>query len=411
MRGPNLTVDERHRIVCTLFEYSTKGKPKHGQIKELAQKFQVSRRTITEFWTKAKTQRTQGIPLDVNSRMSGNKGHSKITCPFEFIKTIALKDRATIDGLAFQVKHSRSTVYPINPELTADNKFLRIHFVLGKLYLDTLLSKLKFKNMSPYVHVDEKWFYMTKATQRYYFVNGEDIPYRSCKSKRFIVKIMFLAVVARSTYKENGDVLFDGKIDIFPFTFEEPAKRNSKNRAVGTMVTKAIESVNRDVMKEYFINKLIPALKTKWPQSASKNIIIQKDNAKPHVKSNDPEFVAVATSDGFNIQLQQQPPNSPDLNVLDLGFFRSIQSLQSSIPYNAWLSLQAYMIETMKRKGYNDYPLPHLKKDAQRRAGTLPRDLVVDDDHVVQFITYLHRMAGSYDLNLILENLGAATRF
>ena len=32
--------------------------------------------------------------------------------------------------------------------------------------------------------------------------------------------------------------------------------------------------------------------------------------------------------DGFYIQLVQQPPNSPDMNVLDLGFFRSIQALQ-----------------------------------------------------------------------------------
>ena len=32
--------------------------------------------------------------------------------------------------------------------------------------------------------------------------------------------------------------------------------------------------------------------------------------------------------DGFYIQLVQQPPNSPDMNVLDLGFFKSIQALQ-----------------------------------------------------------------------------------
>ena len=32
--------------------------------------------------------------------------------------------------------------------------------------------------------------------------------------------------------------------------------------------------------------------------------------------------------DDFFIQLVQQPPNSPDMNVLDLGFFRSIQALQ-----------------------------------------------------------------------------------
>jgi len=31
---------------------------------------------------------------------------------------------------------------------------------------------------------------------------------------------------------------------------------------------------------------------------------------------------------GWSIQLKNQPPNSPDLNILDLGFFNTIQSLQ-----------------------------------------------------------------------------------
>jgi hypothetical protein len=35
---------------------------------------------------------------------------------------------------------------------------------------------------------------------------------------------------------------------------------------------------------------------------------------------------AVAQSD-LNIKLVQQPPNSPDMNVLDLCFFRSLQSM------------------------------------------------------------------------------------
>ena len=32
--------------------------------------------------------------------------------------------------------------------------------------------------------------------------------------------------------------------------------------------------------------------------------------------------------DGMSISLVQQPPKSPDFNILDLGFFNAIQSLQ-----------------------------------------------------------------------------------
>ena len=39
-------------------------------------------------------------------------------------------------------------------------------------------------------------------------------------------------------------------------------------------------------------------------------------------------FKEAATLDGFSFHLVQQPHNSPDMNVLDLGSFRSIQALQ-----------------------------------------------------------------------------------
>ena len=40
------------------------------------------------------------------------------------------------------------------------------------------------------------------------------------------------------------------------------------------------------------------------------------------------EFLEVASSDEFNINLSNQQPNSPNMNVLDLGLFRAIQSFQ-----------------------------------------------------------------------------------
>ena len=42
----------------------------------------------------------------------------------------------------------------------------------------------------------------------------------------------------------------------------------------------------------------------------------------------DPQFCECAKQDGFDIRLICQPANSPDFNVLDLGFFRAIQAIQ-----------------------------------------------------------------------------------
>ena len=39
-------------------------------------------------------------------------------------------------------------------------------------------------------------------------------------------------------------------------------------------------------------------------------------------------FCEAAKQQGFDIRLIYQPPNSPDFNILDLGFFRAIQAIQ-----------------------------------------------------------------------------------
>ncbi|XP_074300312.1 uncharacterized protein LOC141631553 [Silene latifolia] len=222
--------------------------------------------------------------------------------------------------------------------------------------------------------MDEKWFYMTKPTSRYFIGSNETTPYKSCKSKRYITKVMFMVAVSKPIYKENGKVLFDRKLGIWPFTYQEPAKLKSKSRVAGTIMTKPIESITEKVTKECLINLVIPTIKQKWSGTASKEISIQQDNAKPHINGKDKDFLEAATSAGFNINLTQQPTNPLDLNILDLSFFRSIQSLQDehlsrSVEElvknvqdayeeetmetldNVWLSLQACMVEIMKLKG------------------------------------------------------------
>ena len=52
-----------------------------------------------------------------------------------------------------------------------------------------------FKSMHNIVHIDEKWFYMTKKPKNYYLLLDEDEPHRTCKSKNFIGKVMFLVAL------------------------------------------------------------------------------------------------------------------------------------------------------------------------------------------------------------------------
>uniref|UniRef100_A0A453NEX0 Uncharacterized protein n=1 Tax=Aegilops tauschii subsp. strangulata TaxID=200361 RepID=A0A453NEX0_AEGTS len=108
-----------------------------------------------------------------------------------------------------------------------------------------------------------------------------------------------------------------------------------------------------------------------------------------------------------------QPPNSPDTNILDLGWFASIQAMfhrkmpktlaeivqkvnQSLAEYphqklnRIWLSHQACMREIIKHKGSIHYAVPHLKKKALERQGLLSVRLTIDLEYVEQAIEFLN---------------------
>lgn len=133
-----------------------------------------------------------------------------------------------------------------------------------------------------------------------------------------------------------------------------------------------------------------------WPaDDVGQPIFIQQDNARTHILPDDPVFAEAVAETGLHIRLMQQPPNSPDLNALDLGFFRSLQSLTdcrapSTIveliegvqeefdEYEVgklnriFLSLQSCMVEVMNYGGGNKYKTPHLHKQRFERGGVLP---------------------------------------
>ena len=123
------------------------------------------------------------------------------------------------------------------------------------------------------------------------------------------------------------------------------------------------------------------------------------------MKHDDPGVLAECKKDGWNMQIISQPPNSPDFNILDLGFFNSIQSIQykenpqtideliASVEDAYWsepiyttdfifLTLMQTMEQTMLAKGKNNYKLQHMGKERLLRSGELPRTIRCSDEAI-----------------------------
>jgi hypothetical protein len=167
-----------------------------------------------------------------------------------------------------------------------------------------------------------------KKDRNYYLLPEEDVTIRAVHNKNCIGKVMFLTAVARTRFDKAKKITFSGKIGIWPFVKEIPAARRSDNRPKGTLELKSIK-VNRDIMRQFLIEKVLPAIVEAWPtEDVGQTILIQQDNATPHILPSDREFkevvAEIAVKTGLVMKLIQQPSNSPDLNVLDLGFFRSL---------------------------------------------------------------------------------------
>lgn len=66
-----------------------------------------------------------------------------------------------------------------------------------------------------------------------------------------------MCAVSRPLLRDDGSVLFDGKIGCFPFTCQKQALRKSKHRDRGTWYTIAVESVTRDVIKTTLLEQVV----------------------------------------------------------------------------------------------------------------------------------------------------------
>ena len=196
---------------------------------------------------------------------------------------------------------------------------------------------------------------------------------------------MFLCAIACPHFNPCANSWWDGKLGIWPIGDWEPAKRASRNQPRGTLVWKN-KLVTKEVYRELLISKLLLAIVEKWPQMdwLSRKIWIQQDGTKSHIGADDNEFKEALNAQEINAELYTQAANSPDVNLLDLGFFRAIQSFNDVAPKNKeeliqsvcdaftnyprnwlnhmWLTLHSVFNQIILCNGDNDYNIEHLSK-------------------------------------------------
>jgi hypothetical protein len=339
------------------------------------------------------------LEIPIEKRQSYSALAAELRVPQTTLHRIVTKEKDVI------VPHTNA----IKPLLTEENMMTRVYYCwdhIDRPFQGQVTAQANFLYDDFYktIHLDEKWFFISQEKFRYYLVHGEKPPVRKVKHKSHILKIMFLAAVARPRFNAAGECTFDGKIGIWPFVKQVAAQRTSVNRPAGTLETKSV-SVTGAVYLDYVINKVLPAIKQKWPDARERKLTLQHDNAKSHFSENQPEWRAAASYGSWDFRLTPQPANSPDTNILDLGFFRALQSEQWRDGFEttadgliaqvrrAWdrfdpekidanfITLQSCLGEILLDQGGNIYDIPHVGKERMRRRdGRLPAALPVSEE-------------------------------
>ena len=402
-----MSLQQRKRALGLLLSRLKDGVLLWGSLTIVADEIGVARSTTSRLWRQACGARKQSliitpeIALRNNSRTNSLKySHAEFRQGLKEIpqhrrKTYCSTAKAmgvtlsTVQRMLLQRDVCRIHMSSLKPTLMEENKMSRMELALSFIEKN---NASKFENMEDLIHIDKKWFYLTKDGQRFIIVAYEEELYRHVQHKLFLTKIMFLCAVARPRYDMNKNAWFDGKIGIWPIRKWEMAKQSSKKPTKGMPVWKN-QCITQDVYHEYLIQKFLPAVKERWPMSNGR-IQLQQDGAKTHILEDNVEFKEAVDKIGLNLTVFTQLPNSPDTNILNLGFFRAIQSFNDDCPANeeeliklvekaygeyplrklnhVWLTLPSCLNMIIENDGGNDYKIPHMGKESLERRGLLP---------------------------------------
>lgn len=432
----NLNQQQLNLLISSLLEgsFPTENGRKlaRGAVSRVAGEFLISTRQVSRLWKRAQRAYEDTGVYQLYHRREGNCGGPPLYDDDDLKERalqVSMEKRGTLRAVANALGVSVATVHKkkkqkvilshtnsIKPFLSEQNMLVRALYCVDEV-IQQPSGGLVFQPGYLDVHVDEKWFEISQRNKRIYLVPGEEAPLRTCKHKSHIMKVMFLAATARPRFDAAGNCVFDGKIGIWPFVAKKRAERSSVNRPAGTMETKNV-SVTKEVYHRMLIDNVVPAIRAKWPADDRRCVVrLQQDNAPSHrqckKKKDDEPWVAeleTLMSDPqhrVRIAIKEQPPNSPDTNINDLGFFASLQSVSwTQTPATTmdglidnvkkafdeykpdclnriWLTHQAILNEILASNGSNNYSIPHLHKDRLLKSGQLPSSISLSD-HSIQ---------------------------
>lgn len=123
----------------------------------------------------------------------------------------------------------------VKPILTPAHKLKNVQWDMPHIDWRTK----KFIDIYLAVHIDEKWFYLKEKCTTFYLSRDEPEPERT--GPKHMLKVMSLCAVVRPRFEEYGTCNFNGKLVIWPFTYQKRAQRSSRNRPAGTLETKNLD--------------------------------------------------------------------------------------------------------------------------------------------------------------------------
>lgn len=178
--------------------------------------------------------------------------------------------------------------------------------------------KYQDNNWECWVDVDEKYF-LAWTPSTIHCPANERTPVGKVQSKSMVNKVMVLCAIGRPT----PDGKCSGKIGIWRVADFPISTKDTKKRKRGEMFAKDV-TMDKARFKKMMLEDVIPAARKCY--EGYPWITFQMDNARPHGNR---EFANLIESEaneepGPRVRIVYQPAQSPDMNVCDLGIFRSM---------------------------------------------------------------------------------------
>ena len=341
-----LNCAKKHAVVASIVakQYRPDLTMAHGSVKKVSAEFGIKEQTVKRVWKQYVDQKRMGVLVpDLSVKFNERGRKSKLTPLMREHIEVILQDYADMHRYAsdeqitqnlIQMGHetSKSSVHGyfkkmgvrterqhLKPLLHEKHKLHRLKYVLDKV--DTEKNARWLPQLAT-IHIDESWFYLKQLNYKVRVSDTITLPETpSTQHKSHIQKVMFVVAMARPQRD------FDGKVGCWAVTDAVTAKRDSKNRKKGTIEQK---STTMDSAKYYEIltkeGGLLDSVKRKMPWLKGEDVTVQHDGATPHTgKGNEENLKQAGIKDGWKIKFISQPSQSPDVNILDLGFFNSLK--------------------------------------------------------------------------------------